>query len=249
MNPLGYRILRLDEVGSTNTLILENDRYLDDPGLVVLAHHQTAGRGRIGRRWISLPGAQLQFSAVVHPSGHPAEIGVVSLIAGLSVAEAVEELLGLKPALKWPNDVLLGGRKVCGILTESKPGERGQPRLVIGIGINCNGGESDFPPDLQPLLTTLQQGSGQAVDLEAALRAVLSRLEENLSALWAGRRAALLRAWRVRALPGERRVRIANARPPREGRAAGIDAEGRLLIRLPDGSLHAHASGEIEWLE
>ena len=249
MGRIGYRIVRLEEVHSTNTLILEDEALLNDAGLVVLARHQTAGRGRIGRRWASLPGAQLQFSVVAHPAGAPEDLAVVSLVAGLSTAEAIERTLSPRPLLKWPNDVQVNGRKVCGILTESKPGARGQPRLVIGIGINCAGRDTDFPSELRDLLTTLEQASGQPVDAEALLQSVLSRLEENLSSLASGRRPALLQAWRERSAPWERPVRFTFGKEARLGRTAGIDDQGRLLIRTEDGALHVHASGEVEWLD
>jgi len=249
MGRIGYRIVRLEEVHSTNTLILEDETMLNDAGLVVLARHQTAGRGRIGRRWASVPGAQLQFSVVTHPLGNPEDLAVVSLVAGLSVAEAIARTLSLYPHLKWPNDVRLQGRKVCGILTESKPGARGQPRLVIGIGINCAGRDADFPSELRGLLTTLEQAGGRPVDTEAIFQSVLSRLEENLSSLASGGRPALLHAWRERAVPWERPVRFILGKEARIGRTAGIDDEGRLLIRTEDGTVHPHSSGEVEWLD
>jgi BirA family biotin operon repressor/biotin-[acetyl-CoA-carboxylase] ligase len=249
MGRIGYRIVRLDEVPSTNTLILENDAYLDDAGLVVIARHQTAGRGRIGRRWASLPGAQLQFSVVAHPTGSHEDIGVVSLIAGLSTAEAIEQTLQLRSMLKWPNDVQIGGRKVCGILTESKPGPDGQARLVIGIGINCAGTDADFPGDLRGVLTTLQQAAGRPVDSEVLLQSVLARLDENLASLSAGKRPALLQSWRERANVAEKPVRFSVGKEARRGRTAGIDDEGRLVIRTEDGALHVYSSGEVEWLD
>ena len=112
MKPIGHTIIRLDEVESTSTLMLEDSAYLENHGLVVIARHQTGGRGRMGRRWASLPGGQLQFSLVLHPNLPPQEVPLLSLVSGLAVARALEDVLALRPALKWPNDVLLGGGKV-----------------------------------------------------------------------------------------------------------------------------------------
>ena len=123
--PIGHHVVRLEEVESTNTLVLQNPDYLEHHGLVVLARHQTGGRGRMGRRWASLPGQQLQFTVVLHPILPPEDFSIFSLLGGVAVAQAVEERVGLSPRLKWPNDIMVDGGKVCGILLESRPGPAG----------------------------------------------------------------------------------------------------------------------------
>jgi BirA family biotin operon repressor/biotin-[acetyl-CoA-carboxylase] ligase len=120
---------------------------------------------------------------------------------------------------------------------------------VIGIGINCAGSDADFPAELRGVLTTLQQAAGRPVDSEGLFQAVLPRLDENLAALSAGQRAALLDAWRQRADVTNRLVRFSVGKESRQGRTLGIDDAGRLLIRTEDGALHVHASGEVEWLD
>lgn len=248
MPAIGHTILRLDEVGSTNTLVMETPAYLENHGLVVLARHQTAGRGRIGRKWVSLPDAQLQFSVVLHPPLPREELPVVSLLAGLAVAEALEAALGLAPVLKWPNDVLLEGRKVCGILMELKQGAQGGLRLVVGIGLNCLGGEEGFPPELRDRLTTIEQAAGRPVDKEAVLQAVLAALQAWYDRLTAGGRPALLDAWERRSDMIGKTLRYPTPAGPREGRAAGLTEEGYLLIETAEGGRHIHAAGEVEWL-
>ena len=246
---VGHTILRLEEVPSTNTLVLEDPSLLDNHGLVVIARHQTAGRGRMGRKFASVPGAQLLFSVVLH-SAMPAEaLAVSSLVSGLAVAEAIAALLALEPVLKWPNDVYVGQRKVCGILVEMKPGNEGQHRIVIGIGINCQGAPRDFPPELQDKLTTLAWETKAPVDSEALLQAVLSRLDTDFRRLEAGGRVPLLDEWRKRAWLQGRRVRFLLDRQRREGTADAITDEGHLVILIDDGTRHVHASGEVEWLD
>lgn len=246
---IGEAILRLDETASTNSLVLGSPAYLEHHGLVVLARHQTGGRGRMGHSWASLPGKQLQFSVVLHPALPPADLPAVALVAGLAVAEALREQWGLQPRLKWPNDVLLGGHKVCGILVEGTSGSKGQPRLVVGIGINCLGTAADFPAELRPLVTTLAQEAGTSVDCEAVLQAVLARLQALWERLSAGDKAGLLAEWSAYGLlGGDQRVRVRTQQGPREGVPEALTAEGYLLIRLPDGSALTQVSGDVDWM-
>lgn len=248
MNPIGHTIIRLHEVVSTNTLVMETEHYLAQHGLVVVARHQTGGRGRIGKKWVSLPGAQLQFSTVVHPKIPRDEVPAMALMAGVAVAEGLERGLGLEPTLKWPNDVLLGGKKVCGILVEMKTDSAGSPRVVVGIGINCNGSERDFPAGLRPLLTTLEHHAGGPVELDQLLGEILPRIEAWQERLDAGGKSEMLEAWQGRAHLGGRKLRYPTPQGAREGRAVGLTEEGYLLIETPGGGRQIHVSGEIEWL-
>jgi BirA family biotin operon repressor/biotin-[acetyl-CoA-carboxylase] ligase len=249
MKPIGHTILRYDEVTSTNTLILDDETLLSNHGLVMLARHQTAGRGRMGRIWASIPGAQLQFSVVVHPRVPDAQVPVVALIAGLAVARGIARATDLRPVLRWPNDVFLDGRKVCGILVEAKPDAQGRPRLVVGIGINCQGRAEDFPPEVRPILTTLAQSRGAPVDNEAVLQAVLEELERLLERLAAGEQQALLEEWQRHAQFRGARVRWRSARGPVEAVVEGLNAEGFLTARDDQGRSHTVVSSELEWLQ
>ena len=253
MHAIGQQIIRLEEAASTNTLVLGRTEYLETPGLVVLARHQTGGRGRMGRQWVSLPGRQLQFSVVLHPRMPVGDLPAVALVAGLAVAQAIRGMLPLKPQLKWPNDVLVAERKVCGILVEGQPGPRNAPRLVVGIGINCNGAAEDFPPELRERLTTLAAQAGQEVAPDPLLEATLRALEAGLNRLEQGDKPGLLADWRAWALLGAaRRVRVpthtGGVPGVAEGYAEDITAEGYLLVRLPDGTRVTQVSGELDWL-
>jgi BirA family biotin operon repressor/biotin-[acetyl-CoA-carboxylase] ligase len=248
VQPIGHAIVRLDSVPSTNTLVLGREDYLSRHGLVVIARHQTAGRGRLGRVWASLPGAQLQFSVVIHPRLPLAEVPVVALVAGLAVAQALVEALALRPRLKWPNDVLLGGRKVCGILAESKADASGAPRLVVGIGVNCGGTAGDFPPELRGTVTTLAEAGGRPVDNEAVLQAILRRLEALLARVEGGEKAGVLADWSALADSVGRRVRFPTPAGPVEGTIAGLTPDGALLAQDDAGRSHVLVSSELEWL-
>ncbi|HEV8191104.1 MAG TPA: biotin--[acetyl-CoA-carboxylase] ligase, partial [Ktedonobacterales bacterium] len=143
---LGRPILYYPALGSTNTQAMQLARGGAAEGTLVTTDHQTSGRGRVGRTWLSLPYQQLAFSIVLRPTFPP---HFLVMACALSVAEAIEEVAGLRPEIKWPNDVLLGGRKVCGILIETS-GES----AVLGIGLNVNGSLAGYP-ELAARATTL----------------------------------------------------------------------------------------------
>ena len=243
---IGHTVIRLEETGSTNTLIMETPAHLANHGLVVIARHQTAGRGRVGRKWASLSGRQLQFSVVLHPPLPREEIPVISLMAGVAVGASLRNGLGLRPLLKWPNDVFLGARKVCGILVEMKQ-VAGAPRVVVGIGLNCLGTREEFPAELRGLVTTLSEEVGAAVDMETVFQHLLAALERQYRRLLDSGKAELLKEWSAMAdLPG-RPLRYPTAEGMREGKALGLSPEGYLLVETATGETHVHASGELEW--
>jgi BirA family biotin operon repressor/biotin-[acetyl-CoA-carboxylase] ligase len=247
MARLGNATVRLDEAGSTNSLVLGKESYLDQDGLVVVARRQTAGRGRLGRMWTSLPGDQLFASVVVHPRTAAADTPAISLIAGLAVAEALADACAVDARLKWPNDVHVREKKVAGILVESKPSPRGVQRLVIGIGVNCQGSASDAPPELQSALTTLTQETGRLVSPDPVLQAILKRLEAHLDRLAGGHKAELLVAWARKAHVVGRRVGFALSDGRGEGIAQGITPEGYLVVEDVAGLRHILVSGEVRW--
>lgn len=144
----------------------------DPEGTVAVAEEQTKGRGRLGRSWHAPAGTALLFSTLLIPSVEPARLPELSLVAGSAVAEAIAEIAGLQPEIKFPNDVLIGGRKVAGILAESSEG-----RVVLGIGVNANQAEKDLPAHTQTEPTSLRLELGRPVDRAELLAAILARLE------------------------------------------------------------------------
>jgi BirA family biotin operon repressor/biotin-[acetyl-CoA-carboxylase] ligase len=247
MLKLGHTIVRLEQAASTNSLVLASEAYVDRHGLVVVARRQTAGRGRMGRTWHDLPGDQLFASIVAHPRMAAAETPVVALIAGLALAQAIQETAGLDVRLKWPNDALVRGRKAAGILVESSPGRTGAPRLVIGIGVNCQGGPGDIPPELRQRITTLSLEAGRPVGPQAVLQALLPRLDALLERLVAGERAALLGEWAQAARVSGRWVLLPGAAVPAHGIVQGISPEGHLVVEDVAGVRHRVVSGEVTW--
>ena len=153
---IGNRIIRLDEVDSTNSYLKGRNDLLQQHGLVVIADMQTTGRGRVGREFVSLRGKNLTFSVVLHPELPLGEIQVLSLLASVAVSRVLEKYLN-KIRLKWPNDVLVCEKKICGILLEAITiPEQNFPVLVMGIGLNIKGCLNDYPEELQDIVTTIE---------------------------------------------------------------------------------------------
>ena len=150
----------------------------DDPeGAVAVAEEQSEGRGRLGRSWHAPAGTSVLISILLRPAVDPPRLPELSLIAGGAVAEAIADTTGLDPAIKFPNDVLLGGRKVAGILAEA-----GDGRVVLGIGVNANQTVEQLPPDTETEPTSLRLELGEPVDRAALLAAILSRVEQAYNA-------------------------------------------------------------------
>jgi len=213
-------------------------------GALVLAEHQTAGRGRLGRSWADVPGEGLLLSLVLRPALSPERMGLLPLAAGLAVAEALDgHAAPLAPTLKWPNDVLLGGRKVCGILAEGRPGGA-HPFAVLGIGVNV--GQTAFPAELAERATSLLLATGRTPDRTALLADLLARLEARYEDLAAARHPAVLAAFAARMPPPGTPLAVhpATGGAPTTGTLDGLAPDGGLRLRTPEGAVVLRA-GEV----
>lgn len=230
-------VLRLGEVASTQAVAFALAGEGAPDRTVVVADHQTAGRGRFGRRWLDEPGASLLVSILLRPRLEPSRLPLLSYAAAVAVAEALEAAAGLAGRLKWPNDVLVDGRKIAGILLESRIGQA--PAVVVGIGVNV--AQRAFPPDLAPRVTSVALAGGRSTDREALLAALLESFDA-----WRGRLegegfAAVRERWLALSDTLGRPVRVDG----RVGIAVDLDAEGALVLR--DGAtLHRVIAGEME---
>lgn len=237
---LGQPLLYFPALGSTNSYAADLAREGGAEGTLVMTDDQTAGRGRIGRSWRSLPGQQLALSLVLRPSFPPHFLVMASALA---VAETIERVTGLTTGIKWPNDVQVDGRKVCGILIETSA-----DFAVLGIGLNVNGSLTD-DPELATRATTLAGRLGRPLSREVLAVELLHRLDDLYALLLTrgeeGRRG-LRDAWRQRLVTLGQRVTLLQGGKRVSGVAEDVDAEGVLLLRRDDGALQPVTWGDVE---
>jgi BirA family biotin operon repressor/biotin-[acetyl-CoA-carboxylase] ligase len=219
-------------------------------GAIVLADHQTAGRGRLGRTWLAPPGTSLMLSVVLRPGLPPSRAWAVATAAGLALAEAADDLMGAagRPglvALKWPNDLLLGPAKAAGLLAESRDGGI----VLLGMGVNVGQAAGDFPAELRAGATSLSAAAGAPIDRGALLAAWAPRFVAAYQDLRAGR-PGLVAAWRARLATIGRDVRVDRVdADPLLGRAVDVDPDGGLVLRLPDGTMATVPAGDVDHLQ
>lgn len=233
----GAPLVRVGELGSTNDLA----RLMADAGLpertVVVARCQTQGRGRHGRTWISPPGG-LWCSIVLRPA-RDAGWGRLSLAMAVAVCEAVDEVAGIRSAIRWPNDVVTNGRKVAGILLEGASNA-----VVVGIGINANVPAETLPHAIRPGAASLHDIVGRTVGLDVLLETLRARVA-SWYAVWAAGGPQVLDAWTARDATRGTRIIADSQGGTIEGIADGADPDGALRIRLPAGDVRRVVAGDL----
>ena len=207
-------------------------------GTLVLAEEQTAGLGRLSRHWSTPAGGNIALSLLLRPP--LARLPNLVMLSALAVADAIEQTTRLAPQLKWPNDVLLDAKKVCGILIENELGAK--PFSVIGIGVNVNLRVAQIP-EIRDIATSLSEATGKPVDRAALLVAMLAGLERRYLDLAAPE--TLFQEWRGRLVTLGRTVRVSGAGPELTGLAEDVTLEGALLLRLADGELRPVLAGDV----
>lgn len=230
---------------STNRVAMEMAENGAPHGTVVVADAQTAGRGRMDRRWVSPAGKNLYVSLLLRPSVPAADAARLTLVAGVALADAVEAV-GVPAALKWPNDLYCGGRKAAGILAEMASDPDGVRHLVIGVGLNVNVEEDDFPADLRGTATSLRIFAGQAFRRVDVLARLLDAFGTRYAEFIGGGFASLRDEWDRRDFLRGRRVLLRWQGGEGWGTAGGLDTVGALRF-LPDGgpAVESVHSGEI----
>lgn len=234
---LGRALIEVHEsIGSTNQRARSLALGDAGEGTLVLAERQTAGRGRLDRVWHSPPGLNLYLSLILRPDLPPARAALLTLAASLALASAVSDVTGLTPDIKWPNDLLLNGRKMSGILSEMELSGSNVAFVILGVGINVNLSLADLPEDLAETVGSLAIASGRTWDRTEALAAFLTRMEEYYLALKAGRVEEILQAYRASCVTLNSRVEYIHKGVRIQGRAIDVNSAGELVVRRADNN-------------
>lgn len=242
---IGSEILVFDAVDSTNDLA---KRYLEKDvaeGLVLIAETQTRGRGRRGRSWVSMPGIGLYLSIILKPEVQPRLLPQLTLLAGLATTLTINEFTRPKSRLKWPNDILLNGKKCCGILCETHPTPAGETGVIVGIGINVNHCLSDFPDELKSTATSLMIETGNTIDRHQLAQTLISNLDQQYDAYLQNGEREVMEKWLENSDMVGKKITVTHGESSTQGTALGLDSEGRLLVRSEKGEELAFDSGEV----
>ncbi len=240
---MGRSIHVLEEVDSTNNIVRELETEKAPNGVTVVAEHQTAGKGRIGRSFVSPQGTGLYMSVLVRPHFDLEFAPMITAAAACAAAEAVEELCGSRVMIKWVNDLYMNGKKICGILTEASLGLEMHELdcATIGIGINVRSIGRDFDSELKKRATSIEDETGVKVDRNRLCAAVLNRLEPYLGKI---SDRSFLKAYREREMLTGNMITAVVGNEKLMGEALGIDDNANLIIRLPYGEIKYLSSGE-----
>jgi BirA family biotin operon repressor/biotin-[acetyl-CoA-carboxylase] ligase len=242
--PFGRRVYYYPQVDSTNDVARELAAHDVPEGALAIADHQTAGRGRRGRVWVAPPRTNLLMSALFRPRLDPEDAGRLVMVCGLALAEAVEQVGARPVAVKWPNDLLLGGKKFVGILPESGIVGFKLAWLIVGMGVNVN--QRFAPPDpLAETATSLYDHTGHPYDRAYVLVRIVQALNRWYARL---HEEALVETWRARCSTLGARIRAGTAEGPLEGVAEEIDSQGALWLRDDGGKRHRLTASEVTLL-
>jgi BirA family transcriptional regulator, biotin operon repressor / biotin---[acetyl-CoA-carboxylase] ligase len=242
---LGSKIHYFETLGSTNSYAWQLAERGALDGEIVIAEQQTQGRGRLQRAWISPPFVNLYLSILLRPAMAPSDAPQITLMAAVALAETVDLFVPGKVAIKWPNDILLGGKKVAGILTESSVAAERIHHVVLGIGININFPASMMPPEIRERAISISDCAGAAVSREAFFVRLIRDLDRCYGILEEKGFGALAPAWERRFNLCGQRVRVETGNETITGIATGIDNGGALLVQTDSGRAERILAGDV----
>lgn len=242
---VGRQIQVFQETSSTNEVALRLAVDGVAEGAVVFAEHQSRGRGRLGRAWFGSTGKSVLMSLILRPVLRPPEAARLTIIGAVAAARAVEKWTAVRPSIKWPNDLIVGEKKLAGILTEMRA-ETGQiHHLVLGIGLNVNQTKMDFPKELRQRCTSLRILTGQVWNRAAVAAALLKELDWGYQRMKEGRFAKIAAEWQSRCATLGRQVAVQFGESTIQGRAEAIDGDGALLLRTGSGLVKRIFGGDV----
>jgi len=240
---IGGTVIYQDAVDSTNITAKDIAEKGFEEGTVVVAEMQTAGKGRLGRGWHSPYGTGIWMSVIVKPTIMPMDAPKITLLTAVSVAQAIRQEIGIKPGIKWPNDILMQGKKICGILTEIKADMDRIHYIIVGIGINVN--VSEFSSDIRDIATSLKLETGIDINRAKMAAAVLNNWEENYLEFLQGDFSRIKSAWKEFSVNLGEEVTVTTLKDTIQGRAVDIDDDGMLLVEDNRGNIHKIVAGDV----
>jgi BirA family biotin operon repressor/biotin-[acetyl-CoA-carboxylase] ligase len=247
---IGREIIFFESVSSTNDTAINIGRKSVNPdGIVVIADEQSHGRGRFGKSWVSPPGVNLYFTVLLRPPILSRNASLLTLVSAVAVTTAIRDYTGLNAEIKWPNDILINGKKTAGILIDMKSDRNSFYFLAVGIGVNVNMSPEIMPEDIRPHITSLKAEIGKSLDKITLLSQILAELENQYKILLNGNKMALINEWlRLNSTIG-RKVKVQSQDRIISGTAKGIDETGQLILRLDSGKLDTVSAGEVTILK
>ena len=242
---IGRDIQVFEQTTSTNDVMEKLARDGVREGVVVFAEAQTKGRGRLGRHWISPTHKGLWFSILLRPPLRPQEATQLTVASATALRRAIESETGLKPEIKWPNDILIGGKKVAGILTELSAEVDRVRHIILGLGVDVNLAADELPPDLRRTATSLKIESGEMVSRADLAVAILRELDSDYARIGAGKFPGLADEWESHCVTIGKNVTVHIGDRKIRGRAESLDDDGALLIRTEHGHLERIIGGDV----
>jgi BirA family biotin operon repressor/biotin-[acetyl-CoA-carboxylase] ligase len=245
---IGQRIHYFAEVTSTNDVAKELATLKVTEGTVVIAEAQTCGRGRLGRGWLS-PKGGIWFSVILRPNVEAKDVFKITFLTAVAVAKTIRKTFKIDAEIEWPNDVLVNGRKVCGILTETSIRGETVDSVIVGVGINANVDINLFPKDLKKTVTTLAAEIKRKVDQEKLLHKILEELEAHYKMFKENKFDSILEEWKQLNRLFGANVEVVSFNEKIVGQAVNVDKNGALVIRLSDGTTRKIFSGDVTLLQ
>ena len=247
---IGKEVYFLESIESTNDKAIEIAKKREDSeGIVVVADSQTHGKGRLGRQWISPPGVNLYFSVILKPDIPPTEAPLMTLAAAVAAASVLRTWKGVHADIKWPNDLMIKGKKVGGILTEMKTRGKEIDLVVVGIGLNVNMPLDELPEDIRAATTTLEIEKGTPSDRAGLLGGMLAGLDNAYKNLLNGNKRALINGWlSLNCTIGNRTI-VQDRDRTITGVAENIGQNGELIVKLESGGTEVVNAGDVTVLK
>ncbi len=239
----GHTVYSFESIDSTNTFAKQLKNVEAPHGTIVISEEQTSGRGRLQRNWISPAGENLLFTIILYPDFDFDKISLLPFAGSLAIADAIDSITGLSATCKWPNDVLINRKKVCGMLLETSLGNSVQEKIVLGIGLNVN--QKEFPDDLKFKASSLQIESGIIVNRVALLQKILEELENRYEQLSHFPAQRLLNDWRMKALLFGKKITVLENEFSYTATAIDINEDGSLIIEMEDGHKRNIFAGDV----